>query len=371
MQRINTFLDMVLEQGGSDLHIVAGNPPRIRLHGIAYKVKYRDLSADDVHDLLYGIIPESNRAELTEKGNTDFAYEFSDDGRFRVNVFQHFGGLGAVFRAIPTKIVSLNELGLPPIVKNLTRNRKGLILVTGPTGSGKSTTLASMIDFINSERRGHIITIEDPVEFLHQGKKCLFSQREVGTHTKSFSRALMSALREDPDVILIGEMRDHETIHLALTAAEMGILVMATLHTNGAAASVERIINAFPAGEEPYVRTMLSTSMIGVISQQLVRKKDNKGRAAAVEILINNTAVSNLIREGKIDQIENVIQSGGMVGMQRMDTSLMRLLDADLITPEEAYFKSRNKPDFEHLLEGREVVENEVDSDESDAVSMN
>jgi len=357
MERIHTFLDMVLKQGGSDLHIVAGNPPRIRLHGVAYSVKYRELTAEEVYDLIYHIIPEHCRDEFKEKGNTDFSYEFNEMARFRVNVFQHIGGMGAAFRVIPTTVSSLNQLGLPPVLKNLTRHKKGLILVTGPTGSGKSTTLSAMIDSVNTARRGHVITIEDPVEFIYKSKQCLFSQREVGTHTPSFYRALLSALREDPDVILVGEMRDQETIHLALTAAEMGIMVMATLHTNGAAASVDRIINSFPPGEEPYIRTMLSTSLIGVVSQQLVRRSDNKGRIPAIEILINNTAVSNLIREGKIDQIENVIQSGGMVGMQRMDTALMRLLDANVITAEEAYFKARNKADFEHLIEDTGAVE--------------
>jgi len=357
MQRINTFLDMVLKQGGSDLHIVAGNPPRIRLHGIAYSVKYRELSAEEVYDLVYGLIPAHCHAEFKEKGNADFSYEYNELARFRVNVFQHIGGLGAAFRVIPTNVSTMNQLGLPPVLKNLTRHKKGLILVTGPTGSGKSTTLAAMIDFINSERRGHVITIEDPVEFIYKSKQCLFSQREVGTHTPTFSRALLSALREDPDVILVGEMRDQETIHLALTAAEMGILVMATLHTNGAAASIDRIINSFPPGEEPYIRTMLSTSLIGAVSQQLVRRADNKGRIPAIEIMINNTAISNLIREGKIDQIENVIQSGGMVGMQRMDTALMRLHDANLISAEEAYFKSRNKADFERLVEDITAVQ--------------
>jgi len=371
MQRIHTFLDMVLKQGGSDLHIVAGNPPRIRLHGIAYTVQYRDLTAEDVYDLVFDLIPEHCLEEFKEKGNTDFSYAYSEKARFRINVFQHIGGLGAVMRVIPTNVSTMNQLGLPPVLKNLTRHRKGLILVTGPTGSGKSTTLAAMIDFINAERRGHIITIEDPVEYIYKTKQCLFSQREVGTHTPSFSRALMSALREDPDIILVGEMRDQETIHLALTAAEMGILVMATLHTNGAAASIDRIINAFPPGEEPYIRTMLSTSLVGVISQQLVRKADNKGRLPALEIMINNTAVSNLIREGKIDQIENVIQSGGMVGMQRMDTSLMRLYDAKLITAEEAYFKSRNKPDFEHLVEDLDVLKSESSSNAENIISTN
>jgi len=301
MQRIHTFLDVVLQQGGSDLHLVAGNPPRIRLNGIAYAVQFRELTADDINDLVYDLIPQHCLDEFKEKGNTDFAYEYEGKSRFRINVFQHLGGMGAVFRVVPTTVTSLNKLGLPPILKNLTRHRKGLILVTGPTGSGKTTTLAAMIDFINAERRGHVITIEDPVEYIYKANQCLFSQREVGTHTSSFTRALMSALREDPDVILVGEMRDQETIHLALTAAEMGILVMATLHTNGAAASVDRIINAFPPGEEPYIRTMLSTSLVGVISQQLVRRADNKGRLPAVEIMINNTAVMNLIREGKIE----------------------------------------------------------------------
>jgi twitching motility protein PilT len=357
MQRIDTFLDLVITQGGSDLHLVAGNPPRIRLHGIAYTVKYRELSADDVYKLVYELIPKENLDEFQQKGSTDFAYELQDKARFRVNVFQHISGLGAVFRHIPANVPSFNSLGLPPALKNLIRNRKGLILVTGPTGSGKSTTLASMIDLINSERRGHIITIEDPVEYVHHGRNCLFSQREVGAHTKSFAKALMSALREDPDVILVGEMRDLETIHLALTAAETGILVLATLHTSGAAASIDRIVNAFPPGEEPYVRTMLSTSLVGAVSQQLVRKADNKGRVPAVEILINNSAVSNLIREGKIDQLEDVIQTGAMQGMQRMDTALQRLFDANLISAEEAYFKARNKSQFEHLLEGQEAIE--------------
>ena len=350
-QRIDTFLDLVIKQGGSDLHLVAGNPPRIRLHGIAYPVKYRELSADEVYDLIKDLIPAKNHEELRVKGNTDFAYAYNEAMRFRVNAFQHLGGMGAVFRAIPNKIPALNELSLPPAIKNLTRQRRGLILVTGPTGSGKSTTLAAMIDYINNERKGHVVTIEDPVEYVHAQKNCLFSQREVGTHVPTFSRALLSALREDPDVVLVGEMRDAETIHLAITAAEIGILVFATLHTNGAAASIDRIVNAFPAGEEPYVRTMLSTSLVGIVSQELVRRTDGKGRLPAVEIMINNPAISNLIRENKVDQIENVIQSGGMQGMQRMDTALRRLLDANLITIDEAYATARNKSEFEKQYE--------------------
>ncbi len=345
--RIDAFLELVVKQGGSDLHLVAGNPPRIRLYGDAYSVKYRELTADETHDFLYEIMPDSMKREYESIGGADFAYEIPQLSRFRVNVFQHLGGMGAVFRAIPSKIRSLQELGLPPVLKNILRQRKGLILVTGPTGSGKSTTLAAMVDFINTERKGHILTIEDPIEFLHKNKNCLISQREIGSHARTFAQALHSALREDPDVILIGEMRDLETIHLALTAAETGILVIATLHTSGAASSVDRIINVFPPGEEPYVRTMLSTSLVAVISQQLVKRADNKGRVAALEIMLNNAAVSNIIREGKTDQLENVLQGGAMQGMQRLDTALKRLMDAKMISGDEAYLKAVNKADFE------------------------
>ena len=346
MNRIDTFLELVIKQGGSDLHLVSGNPPRIRLHGEAFTVKYRELTSNETTDLLYEIMPLGIREFYEQNGGADFAYEVENLARFRVNVFQHIGGIGAVFRAIPNKIQTLSELNLPPVLKNLCRQQKGLILVTGPTGSGKSTTLSAMVDFINRERKGHIITIEDPIEFIHTNKNCLVSQREIGSHTTKFADALRSSLREDPDVILIGEMRDLETIHLALTAAETGILVIATLHTSGAAASIDRIINVFPAGEEPYVRTMLSTSLVAVISQQLLRTADQKSRVAALEIMINNAAVSNIIREGKADQLDNIIQSGTMQGMQRMDTAIHRLLEAQIITGDEAYLKARNKSDF-------------------------
>ena len=360
MARIDAFLDLVIKQGGSDLHIVAGNPPRIRLNGDAYSVKYRELSANETHDLIYEIMPDNLKPKFEQTGGVDFAYDIPNLSRYRVNVFQHLGGMGAVFRAIPSHIKNINELGLPPIVKNLVRQRKGLLLVTGPTGSGKSTTLAAMVDFINQERKGHILTIEDPVEFLHHNKGCLISQREVGAHTGSFAAALHSALREDPDIILIGEMRDLETIHLALTAAETGILVIGTLHTSSAASTIDRIVNVFPPGEEPYVRTMLSTSLIGVISQQLVKRSDGKGRVAALEIMLNNPAISNVIREGKSEQLENIIQSGAMHGMQRMDTALKRLIDAKMITGDEAYLKAREKSNFE---EYRSEVGHEASSE--------
>ncbi len=351
MSRVNAFLELLVKQNGSDLHLVSGNPPRIRLFGEIHPVKYRELSASETQDLLFEIMPEYARQRFENRGGADFAYEIPGVSRFRVNAFRHLNGIGAVFRAVPGHVIPMDELRLPASLKTLTRLRKGLILVTGPTGSGKSTTLAAMIDYINTQRKGHIITIEDPVEHLHENKGCLISQREIGEHTDSFAHALRSALREDPDVILVGEMRDLETISLAVTAAEMGILILATLHTNGAAAAIDRIINVFPPGEEPYIRTMLSTSLCGVVSQQLVRTANQRGRLAAVETLINNAAASNIIREGKTEQLENVIQGGAMQGMQSIDTALRRLLDEKLITGEEAYRKARIKSNFEKYRE--------------------
>ncbi|MFO8024921.1 type IV pilus twitching motility protein PilT [Thiohalophilus sp.] len=362
MARIDTFLELVVKQNGSDLHIVAGNPPRVRINGDTFAIKYRELSADETQDLIYEIMSDTQKEYFLENNGVDFAYEAENLARFRVNIFQHLSGIGAVFRVIPSEIKSLNDLGLPPVLKNLARQRKGLILVTGPTGSGKSTSLAAMVDFINTERKGHILTIEDPIEFVHKDKQCLISQREVGEHTPKFANALHSALREDPDVILVGELRDLETIHLAITAAEMGILVMATLHTSTAASSVDRILNVFPSGEEAYVRTMLSTSLVGIISQQLVRRSDGKGRVAALEIMINNPAIANVLREGKTEQLENIIQGGAMQGMQLIDTALQRLVDSQLITGEDAYMKARNKSLFaKYVDEYDEAFEDLID----------
>ncbi|HEB86972.1 MAG TPA: type IV pilus twitching motility protein PilT [Gammaproteobacteria bacterium] len=357
MNRVDAFLELVVKQKGSDLHLVAGNPPRVRLNGDTYTVKYRELSNSETEDLIYEIMSQADITKFEHESNLDFAYQVDGLARFRVNAFKHMDGIGAVFRVIPSEIQSLNELGLPPVIKNLARQRKGLILVTGPTGSGKSTTLAAMIHYINNERKGHIITIEDPVEFIHQNKNCLISQREVGDHTKGFACALHSALREDPDVVLVGELRDLETIHLALTAAEMGILVMATLHTSSATSSIDRIINVFPPGEEAYVRTMLSTSLCGVISQQLLRTADSKGRIAAIEIMVNNPAIANVIREGKSEQLDNIVQSGAMQGMQLMDTALKRLLDAKLVNGDDAYMKARNKTDFERYRDSGNLTD--------------
>lgn len=345
--RIDSFLRLVIDQGGSDLHLISGNPPRMRVNGDIYPIKFRAIKSDEALSLLHEIMSEDKQTLLRSIGSADFAYDFSANIRFRVNVFKQLHGIGAVFRVIPNQVKSLEQLMLPGISKNLLQHKKGLILVTGPTGSGKTTTLAAMIDYINQKRRGHIITIEDPVEYKHNNKNCLVSQREVGTHTKSFADAVRSALREDPDVILVGELRDFETISLAVTAAEMGILVLGTLHTNNATSTIERIINVFPAGEEPYIRTMLSTSLCGVISQKLVRHANGRQRLAAVELLINTTAVANVIREGRPDQLQNVLQSSAMVGMQSLDTALRKLLNTDLITGSEAYKHALHKADFE------------------------
>ena len=358
MSRIDTFLELVVNQKGSDLHLVSGNPPRIRLHGILHPVKYRELSARETTDLLVDIMPPHIREQFESEGcyGVDFAYEVPGLSRFRVNVFRHLYGVGAVLRVIGSTILALDELGLPAVLKSVCRAKKGLILVTGPTGSGKSTTLAAMIDFMNQDRQGHIITIEDPVEFTHPDKGCLMSQREVGRHTPGFAAALHSALREDPDAILVGELRDQETMSLAVTAAETGILVLGTLHTNGAAATVDRVINVFPAAIQPRIRAMLSSSLCAVISQQLVRRADGKGRIAALEILLSTPAVANLIREGKADKIINVIQGGALLGMQSLDTCLRRLHDEKLITGDEAYSKAVNKKDFELLREQEEAA---------------
>jgi twitching motility protein PilT len=260
---------------------------------------------------------------------------------------RQLNGMGAVFRVIPSKALTMDELKLPPAVRDMARATNGLILVTGKTGSGKSTTLAAMIDDINTRMKGHILTIEDPIEFVHQRKSCLISQREIGVHSTSFAAALHSALREDPDVILVGELRDHETMSIAVTAAEMGILVMGTLHTNGAAQTVDRLVNAFPSDKQSHVRTMLSTSLRGVVSQQLLQRADKQGRVAALEILVNTPAASNLIRQGKLDQLENTMQSGGQFGMRTMDSAIQALLEQRQVTGKEAFKKGINKVKFE------------------------
>jgi twitching motility protein PilT len=348
-RRIDEYLREVLAKNGSDLHFVAGDPPRIRLYGDLQVLREEKLGQDFVKELLTEVMTRRALQRLEEMDGADFAYMIPGVSRFRVNVFRHIGGLGGVFRAIPSKALTLEQLNMPEAVRSLCRINNGLILVTGKTGSGKSTTLAAMIDDLNARLKGHILTIEDPIEFVHPRRNCLVSQREVGIHSPAFAEALHSALREDPDVVLVGELRDLETMSIAVTAAEMGILVMGTLHTNGASATVDRIVNAFPADKQAHVRTMLSTSLRGVISQQLIQRADKRGRVAALEVLINTPAVSNLIRQGKLDQLENTMQSGAQFGMRTMDSAIQELLDKGLITGRAAYEKSINKQRFEQL----------------------
>src|SRR5665213_136365 len=343
MAAIDSYLNQVLERNGSDLHFLAGDPARVRQYGELKALDPQPLGADMVKATVYEIMPKLALERFEAKDGTDFAYSMQSIARFRVNVMRQLNGMGAVFRAIPSKARTAAELKLPEAVLNLCKINSGLILVTGKTGSGKSTTLAAMIDDINTREKGHILTIEDPIEFVHVRKNCLISQREIGVHATSFSSALMSALREDPDVILVGELRDLETMSIAVTAAEMGILVMGTLHTNGAAQTVDRMINAFPADKQPHVRTMLSTSLRGVVSQQLLKRAEGHGRVAALEILINTPATANLIRQGKLDQLENAMQAGGQFGMRPMDSAIQQLLDAGTITAAEAYRKAIHK----------------------------
>src|SRR5580698_2284828 len=351
MPAIDPYLTQVLERDGSDLHFLAGDPARVRQYGELRPLSAEPLAPETVKKALYEIMPKLSVERFEAKDGTDFAYAMPGVARFRVNVMRHLNGMGAVFRAIPSKAKTADELKLPNAVRELSKANNGLILVTGKTGSGKSTTLAALIDDINTREKGHILTIEDPIEFVHLRKSCLISQREIGVHASSFSSALMSALREDPDVILVGELRDLETMSIAVTAAEMGILVMGTLHTNGAAATVDRLVNAFPADKQPHVRTMLSTSLRGVVSQQLIPKADKKGRVAALEILINTPAVANLIRQGKMDQLENAMTSGSATGMKLMDMAIQALLDSKQISGKEAFKKSINKSKFEQFRE--------------------
>jgi len=349
--RIDEYLEEILKRNGSDLHFMAGHPPRIRQYGSLMKMREETLNPDFVKDSLYEIMPRQAIERFEARDGADFAYRMGTQARFRVNVLRHLNGVGAAFRAIPSNALSLDQLNMPEAVRNLCKTKSGLVLVTGKTGSGKSTTLAAMIDDLNSRLKGHILTIEDPIEFVHTRKNCLISQREIGVHAASFPAALHSALREDPDVVLVGELRDLETMSTAITAAEMGIMVMATLHTNGAAAAVDRLVNAFPADKQSHVRTMLSTSLRGVISQQLIVKKGGGGRVSALEILINTSAVSNLIRQGKIDQLETAMQSGSAQGMSTMDTAIQRLFDGGAISGLSAYEKSINKSKFEQYKE--------------------
>jgi len=338
---VTELLVFGVEPGASDCHLSAGEPPMIRSHGDLKKLDHPAMSREQVHALIYDIMGDAQRKTFEETHECDFSFEMGSIARFRVNVFLQRKGEAAVFRTIPTKIQTLDELGMPPILRQLCDKEKGLILVTGPTGSGKSTTLAAMVDDLNNTYEGHILTIEDPVEFVHQSKKCLVNQRELGPHTHSFANALRAALREDPDVILVGEMRDLETIQLALTAAETGHIVFGTLHTSSAPKTVDRIIDVFPPSQQSQIRAQFAESIEAVITQTLLKKKGG-GRTAALEIMTGTTAVRNLIREGKIHQIPGTMQVSQKDGMQTMDMALVNLINRGIITREEAQSKSMN-----------------------------
>jgi twitching motility protein PilT len=332
------------------LHIVSGQPPILRVHGELERIKYDPLEDENLRQMLYEIVPEQKIKTFEETGDVDFGYEIPSVARFRANYFMQKYGCGAVFRQIPTKILTADELGLPPILKKSAMLHKGLVLVTGPTGSGKSTTLAAVIDHANKHRKDHIITIEDPIEFVHTPQGCLVNHREVGIHTRSFGAALRGALREDPDIILVGEMRDLETIRLALEAANTGHLVFGTLHTTSAAKTIDRVIEVFPAEEQAQVRNGLSTGLKVVVAQNLFKRVDKKGRCAALEILVCTSAVGNLIREGKTVQIPSAIQTGKQFGMQTLDDAIMGVLQKGWISPDEAYDKCIDKTKFKPLL---------------------
>src|ERR687888_1743190 len=350
MAKIDAFFKLMNEQGASDLHLVAGSQPILRIRGEMERVKYKVLENDELRAMLYEITPEEKIKLFEETGDIDFGYEIPGVARYRANFFRQANGAGAVFRLIPSSIWTAEQLGLPRIVTQLAMLHKGLVLVTGPTGSGKSTTLAAIIDYANKHRKDHIITVEEPLEFVHRSQGCIVNHREVGRHTHSFASALRAALREDPDIILVGEMRDLETIRLAVEAAATGHLVFGTLHTTNAAKTVDRVIEVFPADEQAQIRNTLSTGLKVVVAQNLFKRIDKKGRCAALEILVCTAAVSNLIRENKTVQIPSAIQTGKLHGMQTLDDAIMDVLNKKWISPEEAYAKCIDKNKFRPLL---------------------
>ncbi len=350
MAQIDAFFKLMNEEGASDLHMMAGQQPVLRIRGDMERIKFKALDNDTLKAMLYEICPEDKIKVFEESGDMDFGYEIPGLARYRCNYFQQKYGIGAVFREIPSDIMTIEQLGLPKVVAKLASLPKGLVLVTGPTGSGKSTTLAAIVDEANKTRRDHILTIEDPIEFVHKSQQCVVNHREVGTHTKSFSAALRGALREDPDIILVGELRDLETISLAMEASMTGHLVFGTLHTINAMKTVDRIIEIFPANQQGQVRSTLADALRAVVSQTLFKRVDVKGRVAALEILICTPAVRNLIREGKTYQIPSIMQTGKKYGMQTLDDAIMELLQKKKISAEDAYINCAEKQKFVRFL---------------------
>jgi twitching motility protein PilT len=345
------LLSKLLDRHGSDLHLTAGAPPTVRVHGDLERLEeYPPLSPRALQGMVYAILPQKLRERFEQDLELDMSYSLPGRARFRVNVFMQRDALGAVFRVIPFEIKGIDELGLPPVVAELARYQRGFVVVTGPTGSGKSTTLASMVDVVNTERAGHIMTVEDPIEFLHKHKSCIVNQREIGADTHGFGEALKHVLRQDPDVILVGEMRDLETIGTAITAAETGHLVFATLHTQDAPQTIDRIIDVFPPHQQQQVRVQLSTTLQGVVTQQLIPTSDGNGRVAAIEVMVTTPAIRNLIREGKVHQIYSAMQAGGRFGMQTMDMSLAAHVKAGRITQQMAFERCHDPEELTRLV---------------------
>ena len=350
MAELDKFFNLMIEVGASDLHLASDSQPIVRVRGELERIDHPVLDSDHLKKMLYEIAPEFKVKTFEETGDIDFGYEIAGVARFRANFFNQKYGCAAVFRLIPSKILTTEQLGLPPIMKKFAELHKGLVLVTGPTGSGKSTTLAAIVDYANKTRKDHIITVEDPIEFVHKSQGCLVNHREVGLHTKSFAAALRGALREDPDIIMVGEMRDLETIELALTAAATGHLVFGTPHTPSAAKTIDRVIDVFSAGQQNQIRNTLSEALKGVVAQNLIKRIDVKGRVAALEVLVVTPAIANLIREAKTYQIPGMLQVGKKHGMQTLDDAILDVLNKGMISPEDAYSRAIDKTKFRAML---------------------
>jgi twitching motility protein PilT len=354
--RLDTFLELAVKQGGSDLHLVTGQLPCVRIAGVLHRIRFRELSAEDFEQILLECMDERQIAELNDRCAVDFAHEVEGLGRFRVNVYRHARGLAAALRVVPAVVPTLEDLGLPAVLGHQAQQPKGLILVTGPTGAGKSTTLAAMVDLLNRTRRGHIITLEDPIEFVHPVHGCVVTQREIGVHAPSLADGLRDAVREDPDVILVGELRDLDSIALALTAAETGIQVLATLHTGSAAKTIDRVINVFPARRQEQIRAMLAESLRMVVSQRLLRSADGARRVVAAEVLVNTHAAAAMIRAGNSHKLESVIQAGGGLGMQGLESVLRDLVRRKLVDPEDARAHELDRSSFDTTTPMRDAA---------------